>query len=156
MGVAQMSLWWPKIELKNNSTTVHKIKTYIRRPQIEKFYKTDPTKSGNSDSKCNFQIFTNQKFNSKKNLLSSKKSKTYIRRPQIKKFYKTHPRKVGFMIQNTISKFSKTKNQTKKDLLYYKKSKTYIRRPQIKKFNQTDPTKSGNSDSNYDFEIFKN
>ena len=37
-----------------------------------------------------------------------------MRRPQIKKFYKTDPPKVGILIQNTISKFSKTKNQTKK------------------------------------------
>ena len=29
-------------------------------------------------------------------------------------FYKTDPPKVGIWIQNTISKFSKTKNQTKK------------------------------------------
>ena len=44
----------------------------------------------------------------------NQKSKTYIRGPQIKKFHKTTPPKVGILIQNTISKFSKTKNQTKK------------------------------------------
>ena len=37
-----------------------------------------------------------------------------MRRPQIKKFYKTDPPNVGILIQNTISKFSKTKNQTQK------------------------------------------
>ena len=36
------------------------------------------------------------------------------KKPQIKKFHKTDPPKVGILIQNTISKFSKTKNQTKK------------------------------------------
>ena len=41
-------------------------KTYIRRPQIKKFYKTDPPKSGNCDSKYNFEIFKKQKLNSKK------------------------------------------------------------------------------------------
>ena len=52
----------------------------------------------------------------KKNPQSSKKSKTYIRRPQIKMFYKTEPPPplVGILIQNTISKFSKTKKQTQK------------------------------------------
>ena len=33
------------------------------RPQIKKFYETDPPKSGNSDSKYNFDIFKNQKSN---------------------------------------------------------------------------------------------
>ena len=33
---------------------------------------------------------------------------------QIKKFYKTDPPKVEILIQNTFSKFSKTKNQTQK------------------------------------------
>ena len=37
-----------------------------------------------------------------------------MRRPQIKKFYKIDPLKVGILIQNTISKFLKTKNQTQK------------------------------------------
>merc|ERR1712089_40123 len=87
-----------------------KLKTYIRRPQIKKFYKTDPPKIGNSDSKYNFEIFTNKKSNSKKTPYISKISKKYIRRPQIKTFYKTDPPKVGFLIQNKISKFSKTKN----------------------------------------------
>ena len=67
----------------------------IRRPQIKKFYKTDPPKSGNFDSKNNFKIFKNQQSNSEKTHLSSKKSKTYIRMPQIKKFYKTNLPKNG-------------------------------------------------------------
>ena len=36
------------------------------------------------------------------------------KKPQIKKFHKTDPPNMGILIQNTISKFSKTKNQTKK------------------------------------------
>merc|ERR1711867_356219 len=36
------------------------------------------------------------------------------KKPQIKKFYKTDPPKVEILIQNTISKFSKTKNLTQK------------------------------------------
>ena len=44
--------------------------------------------------------------------------------PQIKKFHKTDPPKVGILIQNTISKFSKTKNQTKKSPLKLQKIKT--------------------------------
>ena len=32
----------------------------------------------------------------------------------MKKFYKTDPSKVGILIQNIISKFSKTKNLTQK------------------------------------------
>merc|ERR1712089_106165 len=85
-----------------------------KKPQIKNFYKTDPPKIGNCDSKYNFKIFKNQKSNSKKTPFSSKKSKTYIRRPQIKKFKKTDPPKVDILIQNTILKFSKIKNQTKK------------------------------------------
>ena len=37
-----------------------------QKPQIKKFHKKDPPKSGNSDSKYNFKIFKNQKSNSKK------------------------------------------------------------------------------------------
>ena len=78
-------------------------------------------------------------------------------RPQIKKFYKTEPPKVGILIQNTISKFSKTKIKLTKDPLKLKKSKAYTRKPHIKKFYKTDPPpKSGNSDSKYNFKIFKN
>ena len=36
------------------------------------------------------------------------------KKPQIKKFYKTDPPKMEILIQNTISKFSKTKNLTEK------------------------------------------
>ena len=61
------------------------------------------------------------------------------------------------MIQNIISKFSKSKNQTQKRPPKIKKNKkTYIGRGQIKKFHKTDPTKSRNSDSKYNFEIIKN
>ena len=48
------------------------------RSQIKKFYKTDPTKRGNSDSKYNFKIFKNQKSNSEKAPLSSKKNQKHI------------------------------------------------------------------------------
>jgi len=46
------------------------------------------------------------------------------------------------------------KNGTKKiiPLLWIKSSK----KPQIKKFHKADPSKSRNSDSKYNFEIFKN
>ena len=40
--------------------------TSSKKPQIKKFHKTDYPKSGNSDSKYNFEIFKNQKSNSKK------------------------------------------------------------------------------------------
>jgi len=36
-----------------------KSRIYIRRPQIKKFYNTDPPKSGNSDAKYNLKIFKN-------------------------------------------------------------------------------------------------
>ena len=36
------------------------------------------------------------------------------KKPQTKKFHKTDPPKVEILIQNKISKFSKTKNQTQK------------------------------------------
>ena len=38
-----MSPWWPKIELKNYSTTVDKS---YKKPQIKKFYKTESLKVG--------------------------------------------------------------------------------------------------------------
>ena len=37
-----------------------------KKPQIKKFYKTDPPISGNSYSKYNFEIFKNQTSNSKR------------------------------------------------------------------------------------------
>ena len=67
-----------------------------------------------------------------------------MRRPQIKKNYKTDPlpQKVGILIQNTISKFLKTKSQTqKRHSKVPKNKKTYIRRPLIKEFYKTDPQK---------------
>ncbi len=38
----------------------------MRMPQIKKFYKRHPPKSGNSDSKYTLEIFKNQKSNSKR------------------------------------------------------------------------------------------
>merc|ERR1712112_31323 len=68
-------------------------KRYRRRPQIKKFYKTDPPKSGNYDSRYNFKIFKNQK-------------KTQKRTPKVKKIKNIHEelsnKKVGIIIQNTI------------------------------------------------------
>ena len=61
------------------------------------------------------------------------------KKPQIKKFHITDPQKVRILVQQTISKFLKTKNQTKKDPLKLKK---------------TDPTKSANYDSKYNFQKF--
>ena len=64
------------------------------RPQIKNFYKTDPPKSGNSDSKYNIEIFKNQKLNSKTPWISTK-SRTHIRGPQIKKVIEKRPPKIG-------------------------------------------------------------
>ena len=50
---------------------------------------------------------------------------------------------MGILIQNTISKFSKTQNKTQKRPPKFKKIKTYIRRPQIKKFYKKDPPNLG-------------
>ena len=47
--------------------------------------------------------------------------KTYKRRHQIKKFDKTDPQKWAILIQNTISKFLKTKNQIQKRPLKFQK-----------------------------------
>merc|ERR1712177_174163 len=59
-----------------------------------------------------------------------------------KSFIKQTPPKEGILIQNKISKFSKTKNQTqKRPPKVPKKLKSYIWRPQIKKFYKTDPPK---------------
>ena len=69
---------------------------------------------------------------------------------------KQTPPKVGILIQNTISKFSKTTNQIqKRPPKVPKKLKTYIGRPQIKMLYKTDPTKSGNSDSKPKVELKK-
>ena len=48
-----------KNQTKKDLLYYKKSKTYIRRPQIKKFYQTDPTKSGNSDSNYDFEIFKN-------------------------------------------------------------------------------------------------
>merc|ERR1712082_98545 len=81
----------------------------------------------------------------------------HLRSLKSKSFTKQTPPKMGILIQNTILKYSKTKNQTqKRPAKVPKNKKTYIRRPQIKKFYKTDPPKSGNSDSKYNFKIFKN
>merc|ERR1712101_92350 len=74
----------------------------FKKPQIKKFI-------------IHFRNFQKPKIKLKKDPLKFQKLKTYIRRPQIKKFYKTGPPKVGILIQNTISKFSKTKNLTQKE-----------------------------------------
>ena len=76
-------------------------------------------------------------------------------RPQIKKFYKTDPPKVGILIQNTISKFSKTKNQTQKRLPKDKKNQKHILGGLKSKTFIKQTPKSGNSDSKYNFKIFK-
>ena len=73
-----------------------------------KSFKNRTLKSWNSDSKYNFEIFKNPKIKLKKTPWSSKKTKT----PLIS--YKIDPTNVGILIQNTISKFWKTKNQTQK------------------------------------------
>ena len=80
-----------KNKRKKDTLKLQKIKNIYKEAQIKKFYKTDSTKSGNSDSKNNIEIFKNQKSNSKKTPRIKKKFKAYIRRPQIKKFYKTDP-----------------------------------------------------------------
>merc|ERR1712082_503433 len=72
----------------------------------QKISENRPPPNMPSDSKTTFEIFKNQKSNSKKTPLSSKKSKTYIRRPQIKKFYKTDPPKNGNSDSKYNSKFS--------------------------------------------------
>merc|ERR1712089_33374 len=71
-------------------------------------------------------------------------------------FIKQSPPKLGILIQNTISKFSKTKYQTqKRPPKFPKYHYQWTKKPQIKKFHKTDPPESGNSDSKYNFEIFK-
>ena len=46
----------PKIKLRKDPPKFQKIKTCIRRLQIKKFYKTNPPKNGNFDSKYNFIV----------------------------------------------------------------------------------------------------
>ena len=104
----------PKIKLKKDPLKFQKIKNIYTEASNQKFYKTDPPKSGNSDSKYNFEIFKNLKSNSKKTLQISTKLKIYIRRTETKKYCKTDPPKVGILIQSTILKFSKIKYQAEK------------------------------------------
>ena len=87
---------------------------YIRKPQIKKFYKTEPPKSGNFDSKYNLKISKTKNQAQKRPPKAQKNKKKYIRRLQIKKFYKTEPPKSG----NSDSKYNfqifENKNQTQK------------------------------------------
>ena len=69
-------------------------------------YKTDPTKSGNSDSKPKVEL--------KKDPLKFQKIKKNIRRPQIKKFYKTDPPKYGNSDSRYNFEIFKNINQTQK------------------------------------------
>ena len=62
---------------------------------------------------------------------------------------------MGILILNTISKFSKTKNYTKKDSLKFQKIKNIYKEASNQKVIENRPPKSGNSDSKYNFEIFK-
>ena len=111
-----MSPWWPKMELKKLfhywQQNHHQ---WTKKPQIKNFHKTDPPKSGNSDSKYNFEIFKNQNQTKKRPPKVPKKSKTYIRRPQIKKFYKKDPYKGGKSDSKYNFEIFKNQNQTKKD-----------------------------------------
>merc|ERR1711867_387956 len=72
-----------------------------------------------------------------------------------KSFIKQTPPKVGILIQTTISKFSKTKNLTQKRPPKVPKNQKHIHGGLIQKFYKTDPPKSRNSDSKYNFKIFK-
>ena len=64
-----------------------------------KFYKTDPPKSGNSDSKYNLKIFKNKKIKLKKDPLKFQKIKnTYKEASNQFFFYKIDPPKVGILI----------------------------------------------------------
>merc|ERR1712239_61375 len=77
----------PKIKLKKDPLKLKKSKTYIRRPQIKKFYKTDPPPKVGILIQNTISNFSKTKHQNKK---------TYIKRPQIKKFYKTDPPKWEF------------------------------------------------------------
>ena len=63
---------------------------------------------------------------------------------------------MGILIQNTISKFKKTKNQTQKQPPTVPKNQKHILGGLKLKSFINRPPKSGNSDSKYNFEIFKN
>ena len=64
---------------------------------------------------------------------------------------------MGIRIQNKISKFSKTKNQTQiRPPKVQKNKKNIYKEASNQKVLKNRPPKSGNSDSKYNFEIFKN
>ena len=56
----------PKIKLKKDPLIFQKIKNIKKEASNEKVLKNKPPKNGNYDSKYNFEIFKNQKSNSKK------------------------------------------------------------------------------------------
>merc|ERR1711867_271883 len=65
-----------------------------KKPQIKKFHKTDPPKSGNSDSKYNFEICKNQKSNSKKTKKpKNDQKKKMTKKPKITKKQKLPKKK---------------------------------------------------------------
>jgi len=89
-------------------------KTYIRRPQIKKFYKTYPPKMGILTQNTILK-FSKTKNQTKKDPLKFQTIQNiYNGASNQKVFYKTDPLKVGILIQNTISIFSKIKKQTQK------------------------------------------
>ena len=51
------------MKLKKDPLKFQKIRNIYKEASNKKFYKTDPQKSGNSDSKYSFKIFKNQKLN---------------------------------------------------------------------------------------------
>merc|ERR1712089_8868 len=104
----------PKIKLKKDTLKFQKLKTYIRRPQIKKFYKTGPPKVGILIQNTILKFSKTKNLTQKDPQKLQKIKKQYIRRPQIKKFYNTDPPKVGILISNTILKFSKCKNKPQK------------------------------------------
>merc|ERR1712115_362578 len=112
---APLSPWWQKMELKNlfHYCQLNHQK-WTKKPQIKKFYKTDPPKVGILTQNTIFKFSKTKNQTQKRPPKVPKKLKTYIRRPQIKKFYKTDPTKKGNSDLKYNFKLSKTKNQTKK------------------------------------------
>ena len=74
---------------------------------------------GHSASNYHFRIFKKPKIKLKK---FQKIKNIYKEATNKKSYIKTKPPKVGMLIQNTISKFSKTKHLTKKDPLKFQKN----------------------------------
>ena len=76
-----------KNQTQKRPPKVPKNQKHIRRPQIKKFYKTDPPKIGiliqNPISK-----FLKTRYQTQKRPPKVKKNQKHIRRPQIKKFIK--------------------------------------------------------------------